>query len=286
MVLDAGTLGDDELTYLYLPLAHSFALLIQFGTFALGATLAYWERDPLKIIPNLAEVKPTYFPSVPRIFEKIYTAATAAVEKEGGLKKAVFDWAIGVGAKVRETRARGQGARASCCSRQYEIADKQVLREDPRPVRRADQARGHRRGARSTRRSCASSTPPACSIARGLGHDRDLDRGDDRDPRGLQVRHRRPARSPAARSRSPRTARSSSRGPTSSRATTRTPRRRRRRSSTAGFTPATSASSTPTATSRSPAARRTSSSPRAARTSRPPTSRPRSSSTRSSPSAS
>ncbi len=59
MVLEVGALGDDELTYLYLPLAHSFALLVQFGTVALGATLAYWERDPLKIIPNLAEVKPT-----------------------------------------------------------------------------------------------------------------------------------------------------------------------------------------------------------------------------------
>jgi long-chain acyl-CoA synthetase len=69
MVLDVGALGDDELTYLYLPLAHSFALLIQFGTVALGATMAYWQRDPLKIMSDLAEVKPTYFPSVPRIFE-------------------------------------------------------------------------------------------------------------------------------------------------------------------------------------------------------------------------
>ncbi len=126
MVLDAGTLGEDELTYLYLPLAHSFALLIQFGTFALGATLAYWERDPLKIIPNLAEVKPTYFPSVPRIFEKIYTAATAAVEKEGGLKKAVFDWAIRTGAKVRAMQREGRKP-GFLLQRQYEIADRQVL---------------------------------------------------------------------------------------------------------------------------------------------------------------
>ena len=80
MVHEVNVLGDDEVTYLFLPLAHSFALLIQFGTFDLGA-LAYWERDPLKILPNLAEVKPTYFPSVPRIFEKIYTAATANVER-------------------------------------------------------------------------------------------------------------------------------------------------------------------------------------------------------------
>src|SRR5215216_1890277 len=87
IVLEVGVLGDDEVTYLYLPLAHSFALLIQFGTVALGATLAYWQRDPLKIIADLAEVKPTYFPSVPRIFEKIYTAATAAAENAGGLDR-------------------------------------------------------------------------------------------------------------------------------------------------------------------------------------------------------
>ncbi len=126
MVLDVRALGDDELTYLYLPLAHSFALLIQFGTVALGATLAYWQRDPLKIIPDLAEVKPTYFPSVPRIFEKIYTAATAAAEKAGGMKKAVFNWAVGVGHRMRETE-RGGREPGFFLRRQYEIADKQVL---------------------------------------------------------------------------------------------------------------------------------------------------------------
>jgi long-chain acyl-CoA synthetase len=117
---------DDDVTYLFLPLAHSFALLIQLGSFDLGATLAYWERDPLKIVPNLAEVRPTYFPSVPRIFEKIYTAATANVEKEGGLKKAVFNWAIGVGGRMREAERAGREP-GFLLRRQYEIADRQVL---------------------------------------------------------------------------------------------------------------------------------------------------------------
>jgi long-chain acyl-CoA synthetase len=126
MVLEVGVLGDDEVTYLYLPLAHSFALLIQLGTVALGATLAYWQRDPLKIIPDLAEVKPTYFPSVPRIFEKIYTAATAEVEKAGGIKKLVFNWAVGVGRKVRERERAGKPI-GWLLRKQYEFADKQVL---------------------------------------------------------------------------------------------------------------------------------------------------------------
>src|SRR5204863_8641005 len=126
MVLEVGALGEDELTYLYLPLAHSFALLIQFGTVALGATLAYWERDPLKIVPNLAEVRPTYFPSVPRIFEKIYTAATASVEKQGPARRTIFWWAIGVGKRVRELERAGRNL-GPFLRLQHTLADRIVL---------------------------------------------------------------------------------------------------------------------------------------------------------------
>jgi long-chain acyl-CoA synthetase len=126
MVNGVSVIEDEDLAYLYLPLAHSFALLIQFGTFDLGTTLAYWERDPLKILPNLAELKPTYFPSVPRIFEKIYTAATSAIEKEGGAKKAIFNWAIKVGAKMREAERSGRKP-GFLLQRQYDFADKKVL---------------------------------------------------------------------------------------------------------------------------------------------------------------
>jgi long-chain acyl-CoA synthetase len=126
MVNEVSVIEDEDLAYLYLPLAHSFALLIQFGTFDLGTTLAYWERDPLKILPNLAELKPTYFPSVPRIFEKIYTAATSGIEKEGGAKKAIFNWAIKVGAKMREVEHSGRRP-GFLLKQQYAFADKQVL---------------------------------------------------------------------------------------------------------------------------------------------------------------
>jgi long-chain acyl-CoA synthetase len=126
MVNETSVIENEDVTYLYLPLAHSFALLIQLGSFDLGATIAYWERDPLKIMPNLAELKPTYFPSVPRIFEKIYTMATSAMEKEGGLKKAIFEWAIKVGGKMRETERAGRKP-GFLLRKQYEFADKKVL---------------------------------------------------------------------------------------------------------------------------------------------------------------
>ncbi len=96
-------LEGDELCYLFLPLAHAFALLIQFVILDIGGVLAYWEKDPQKIVPNLMEVKPTYFPSVPRIFEKIYTLARTNAEDPAALDKA-----IELGTAVRQMRERGE----------------------------------------------------------------------------------------------------------------------------------------------------------------------------------
>jgi len=126
MIGERDVIEDGDTTYLFLPLAHSYALLIQLGSFERGTTIAYWERDPLKILPNLTEVKPTFFPSVPRIFEKIYGTATSAMEKEGGLKKAIFEWTIRVGKKMRETERAGRKP-GFLLRKQYEFADKRVL---------------------------------------------------------------------------------------------------------------------------------------------------------------
>ncbi len=84
MVEERGSLGagEEDVVYLYLPLAHSFALLLQLVVFDLGVTLAYFGGDTKQIIVELAEVKPTYLPSVPRIFEKIYTLVSSNVDPE------------------------------------------------------------------------------------------------------------------------------------------------------------------------------------------------------------
>src|SRR3712207_5710061 len=94
--------GDDDLTYLFLPLAHAFALLIQLSSFDVGAPIAYFGGDTKAIIGELNEVHPTYLPSVPRIFEKIYTLVSGNVDPET-LKKATE-----VGGKVQDLRVHGQ----------------------------------------------------------------------------------------------------------------------------------------------------------------------------------
>jgi long-chain acyl-CoA synthetase len=103
MVEAKGVLEEGEVVYLFLPLAHAFALLIQYVAIDLGGTIAYWEKDPQKIIANLTEVNPSYFPSVPRLFEKIYTLATSAAPDQQQLRQAVQ-----VGVKVRLARRRGE----------------------------------------------------------------------------------------------------------------------------------------------------------------------------------
>jgi len=103
MCLSLDVLMGEETVYLFLPLAHAFALLIQLISIDVGSTIAYWSGDPQKIVPELGETKPTYFPSVPRIFEKIYTLVTANAEDPAQLAAAVQ-----LGKTVRDLEVAGK----------------------------------------------------------------------------------------------------------------------------------------------------------------------------------
>jgi long-chain acyl-CoA synthetase len=120
MVETQNVLMEHEVVYLFLPLAHAFARLIQLGSVDVGATIVYWERDPAKIIPNLLEVKPTYFPSVPRMFEKIYTMAVSAAPDKEQLEQA-----IKLGMKVRQMQERGEEVPAQL-QEAFDHADQQL----------------------------------------------------------------------------------------------------------------------------------------------------------------
>jgi long-chain acyl-CoA synthetase len=108
MITEAGEIEQDELTYLYLPLAHSYALLVQLAVFDLGSTLVYFGGDTKQIVAELIEVKPTYLPSVPRIFEKAYTIAHAAIEAQPPEERARTHAMIELGMKVHDLMSRGE----------------------------------------------------------------------------------------------------------------------------------------------------------------------------------
>jgi long-chain acyl-CoA synthetase len=108
MVEAGGGVFEDDVAYLYLPLAHSYALLIQLLTFDLGGTLAYFGGDTKQIVPELLEVKPTYLPSVPRVFEKIYTLAHGAIEAKPPEERERAEEAIKLGLQVRQMMLAGE----------------------------------------------------------------------------------------------------------------------------------------------------------------------------------
>jgi long-chain acyl-CoA synthetase len=127
MVGEAGEIQGDEVIYLYLPLAHSFALLIQLAVFDLGGTLAYFGGDTKQIVPELLEVKPTYLPSVPRVFEKIYTLAHGAIEAQPPAEQERAKAAIELGVRVRDMISRGEDVPEELRA-PFEEADEQLFK--------------------------------------------------------------------------------------------------------------------------------------------------------------
>ena len=97
-----------ETTYLFLPLAHAFALTAQLASFDQGTTIVYYGGDSKQILKELVETKPTYLPSVPRIFEKLYTAAMKLQSQSSDEDRQRFKQAVKLGIDVRMRRQRGE----------------------------------------------------------------------------------------------------------------------------------------------------------------------------------
>ena len=89
MCQEIGFVTEEDLSYLYLPLAHVFALTVQLASFDVGTGIVYWGGDTQQIIAETIQTSPTYFPSVPRIFEKLYALALSMAESEEQLRGAV-----------------------------------------------------------------------------------------------------------------------------------------------------------------------------------------------------
>jgi long-chain acyl-CoA synthetase len=119
------TPGEDVL-YVFLPLAHALTRIVQLIALDAGGELAYWRRDPKKIVDDVQLVKPTHLPSVPRIFEKVHAAALAKAEAAGGAKAKLFHWAVGVGREIARREERG-GHPGLILKAQHALADRLVL---------------------------------------------------------------------------------------------------------------------------------------------------------------
>ncbi|MDV3208066.1 MAG: long-chain fatty acid--CoA ligase [Rhodococcus ruber] len=118
-------LGPDDLNFLWLPLSHAFGKVMLALPLQIGFTTVIDGRVE-KIVENLAVVRPTFMGAAPRIFEKAHARIEAMVAEEGGAKKKIFDWAVGVGLRVSQARQEDRAPSALDRLR-YRIADRLVF---------------------------------------------------------------------------------------------------------------------------------------------------------------
>jgi long-chain acyl-CoA synthetase len=116
--------GPEDTMLLYLPLAHNFGRLMHLSGAYVGYAIAFLP-DPLQAAAALPQVKPTVFPSVPRVYEKVHTAVVAKFDAETGAKRKLIDWALRVGREVSELRRAGKPVPRGLALR-HRLADRLV----------------------------------------------------------------------------------------------------------------------------------------------------------------
>ena len=116
--------GPDDTMLLYLPLAHNFGRLMHLSGAYVGYAIAFLP-DPLQAPAALPAIRPTVFPSVPRVYEKVHTAVVAKFDAESGAKRKLIDWALDVGRRVSALRRAGKPVPRGLLA-QHRLADRLV----------------------------------------------------------------------------------------------------------------------------------------------------------------
>jgi long-chain acyl-CoA synthetase len=119
--------NDPIVIFLFLPLAHSLARIVQFVSLDVGGTLAFWGGSTARLLQDIAATRPTHVPAVPRVFEKIHTKAAGEVEENGSpLTREIFRRAVATGRRARELE-RAEKTPGPLFRIQHTLADRLVL---------------------------------------------------------------------------------------------------------------------------------------------------------------
>ncbi len=117
----------DDISLSFLPMAHVAERILAFyGRVSAGVATAY-ATSSATVLQELAEVQPTLFGSVPRIFEKAHAKVLAELEKKPKAVQRLFAWALSVG--TRKVRLEHAGKPVPMPLRaQFAVADRLVFK--------------------------------------------------------------------------------------------------------------------------------------------------------------
>jgi len=92
---------DGDHAFLFLPLAHIFARTCVFSALFAGCTTTF-ARSIETVAEDFTIARPHWFPSVPRIYEKVHTKIISGANAKGGAALKIFNWACAVGDRVSD----------------------------------------------------------------------------------------------------------------------------------------------------------------------------------------
>ncbi|KAG6726716.1 hypothetical protein I3842_02G094400 [Carya illinoinensis] len=75
----------------YLPLAHIYERANQVSMAYHGVAVGFYQGDNMKLMDDMAALRPTLFCSVPRLYNRIYAGIINAVQTSGGLRERLFN---------------------------------------------------------------------------------------------------------------------------------------------------------------------------------------------------
>ncbi|KAJ3000233.1 Long chain acyl-CoA synthetase 7 peroxisomal [Globomyces sp. JEL0801] len=77
----------------FLPLAHVLERCVQAMVTFFGGQIGFYQGDTLKLLEDVAELKPTFFVAVPRLYSRIYDKVWEGVRAKGGVTEWLFNTA-------------------------------------------------------------------------------------------------------------------------------------------------------------------------------------------------
>ena len=110
----------------FLPLSHIYERSWVFFCLYMGIEV-YFNQDPKQIAEVLKEVKPTVMCTVPRIFEKIFSAIQDKRKEASPTKMKLASWALGIGNNYYNKHKRIDKKVPLALNLKFKIADKLVL---------------------------------------------------------------------------------------------------------------------------------------------------------------
>lgn len=89
------TISEGETHLSYLPLAHIMERVIMGVVCSLGGKIGFYQGNILRMLDDLATLKPTLFITVPRVLNRFYEKVLTKVREGSSLKKFIFNFAYG-----------------------------------------------------------------------------------------------------------------------------------------------------------------------------------------------